>query len=403
MNTPDTAIFLDYASTTPLDTEVLEAMLPYYQTDFYNPNSLYSGSVQVRRAIEESRKQIADALKARSLEIYFIDGGTEANNLAIIGSINEWQKQHLDKKPNIITTSIEHSSVLAACEASGAELRYLDIDEQGVVVTRKLRELIDENTVLVTVGMANNEIGVLQDIRAIAKEVRHYRKHQNSPLYPLFHTDAVQAVNYLELDTRSLGVDMLTIAASKFYGPKKIACLYIRDGIRIESMIKGGEQERGLRAGTENVPAIIGMARAMNIAVDLREQESDRLWERKEQLLSLISGIPGVTVNGSYEKQTSLPNILNFSVEGLSGEELLLRLDAQGFAVATRSACSSNSDEESHVLRSLKPQAEILDDNLRVSMGRGTTTEQIKLFAETLKTIIEKIRKTKEIFTQISQ
>ena len=265
MSTNDSYIFLDYASTTPLEPSVREIMLPYFVENFYNPNALYSKSLEVRKVIENCREKIAVQLFARPSEIYFIDGGTEANNLAIIGTLKKWQADFPQKKANIITTPIEHASVLEACENSGAEVRYLEVNEQGIIDTKKIRELLDENTCMVSIGMGNNEIGVLQDITAIAKEIRHFRKHSGAKIYPLFHTDAVQTVHYITLDTRSLGVDMITIAASKFYGPKKIACLYIKSGIQILPILKGGDQERGLRAGTENVPAIIGMAHALEI------------------------------------------------------------------------------------------------------------------------------------------
>ncbi len=392
-------VYLDHAAATPMDETVISSMHLYFAEVFSNPSALYSGGVIARRALDEARRLIAQAVFARPQEIVFADGGTEANNLAIVGTVRHWQQQYPNSVPKIVTTPIEHSSVLEACRSLGAEVIFLAINEEGFIDPRELRLLIDDRTVLVTIGMANNEIGVIQDIRGVAKELRHYRKHTNSEKYPLLHTDAVQALNYLDIDVRSLGADMLTIAGSKIYGPKKIAALYVSEGVSLLPIIYGGEQEKGLRPGTENVASIVGFAKAVAMATQLRSNEASRLLSLRTELVTRLLAIPMIAINGCKDGEHTLPNIVNFSIEGVTGEELLLRLDARGFAVATQSACSSSSYRESHVLRALYPEVKDLNNSLRVSMGRATLESDMDDFVENLTEIVAKMRISKQLFT----
>ncbi len=389
-------IFLDYASGTPIDSEVFSAMKPYFTDVFYNPSAIYSGGVVVRERLYEARKKVADVLKARPQEIIFTDGGTEANNLAIFGVVSAWQEQNPTTTPHVITSLIEHSSVLEACkslEHNGCEVSYISVDEQGRVNLQELKESIKENTVLVSVGYVNGEIGVIQDVKAIAKTVRHYRKHHDS-IYPYFHTDAVQAVNYLPVTVPQLGIDLMTINGSKIYGPKKIAILYVKTGTDIKPMIVGGDQEMNMRAGTENIPYIVGMEAALEKTSALLESENERLTAIQSQTIKLIKEqIPNAIING--EESDRIPNIINISIPKLSSEEIVLRLDAKGIKASVKSACKSGEDGDSHVIQAIatgnRPTSSI-----RLSMGRNTSQKEMNKVIQSLAEIVQNMTETYE-------
>jgi cysteine desulfurase len=360
-------IYLDYAAATPLDQMVQKAMQPYFRAAFFNPSANYASAKQVRMALESARTKLAYNLGAKSSEIIFTAGGTEANNLAIHGIMSHFPEA------NIVVSSLEHESVLMpARQYDHKEVRVLS---DGRLDLADLEKKIDENTVLVSVMQANNEIGTIEPIREISQIISRLRKSRNKlPLY--FHTDAAQAANYLDLHVSSLGVDLMTVNGGKIYGPKQIGALYVKAGILLEPQILGGGQERGLRSGTENVAGAIGLATALEIAQNIRQEESIRLKKLQQNFIELLKAeLPSAIVNGSLKHR--LPNNIHFSLPGHDNERMLIELDEAGIMAAAGSACSASSEEPSHVLRAVGLSTELAQASLRFTMGRQTTDAMI--------------------------
>lgn len=375
-------IYLDHAATTPTDPRVLEAMLPYFSDAFGNPSSIHSLGQETRAAVEEARHKIAGLIGARSEEIIFTSGGTEADNLAIKGTASA-NKQ---KGNHVITTSIEHHAVLESCkflEGQGFEVTYLPVDRNGLVDLEEIRRAITAGTILISVMHANNEVGTVQPIADIGKIARE------RGIY--FHTDAVQTVGHIPVDVNELSVDLLAMSAHKLYGPKGIGALYIRKGTRIDSFMHGGGQERGLRASTENVPAIVGFGKAAEIAQGEVDRESKRLTSLRDKLIQgLFERIPEIHLNGHPVQR--LPNNVNVSIAFVEGESMGIGLDMEGIAASTGSACSSHDLEPSHVLMALGLPGVLARGSLRFSLGRETTEEEIDRVLEVLPRIVARLR-----------
>jgi cysteine desulfurase len=385
-------IYLDNSATTPVRPEVVLAMKPYWGNHFGNAGSITKIGVKAKQALEDSRRKVGEILKARSSEIVFTASGTESNNLAILGLVNNLEKRGLKISDlHFITTNIEHSSVLECfkeIERRGGKVDYLEVNNKGLINIKDLRKIIQPNTVLVSIGYANSEIGVIQPIKDIAKEIRHARKcHQGNSLnlqkgislMPYFHTDASQAGLYLNLNVLELGVDLLTLDAQKIYGPKGVAVLFIKSGIQISPILFGGGQESGLRSGTENTALIVGMAKALEIC-----RQDDTLNLKKGLTLASLrnyfwqkiqTGIPEAILNGDLENR--LPNNLNISIPGIDSEFTVLCLDEQGIICSTKSAC--NHDDEgslivSNLYKGLAFEGQALGKStLRFSLGEDIT------------------------------
>jgi len=375
-------IYLDHAATTPTDPRVLETMLPYFSDAFGNPSSIHSLGQETRAAVEEARHRIASLIGAQSEEIIFTSGGTEADNFAIKGAASA-NKQ---KGNHVITTSIEHHAVLESCrflEGQGFGVTYLSVDRNGLVDLDEIRKAITAGTVLISVMHANNEVGTIQpitDIVKIAKERGIY-----------FHTDAVQTVGHIPVNVNELGIDLLAMSAHKLYGPKGVGALYIRKGTRIDSFMHGGGQERGLRASTENVPAIVGLGKAAEIAQGEVDRESKRLTSLRDKLIQgLFERIPEIHLNGHPVQR--LPNNVNVSIGFVEGESMAIGLDMEGIAASTGSACTSHDLEPSHVLLALGLPGVLARGSLRFSLGRETTEEEIGRVLEVLPRIVARLR-----------
>jgi cysteine desulfurase len=373
-------IYLDYGAATPLDESVAAAMEPYYATNFYNPSATYLAAQATAKALTTARQQVAHWLGARSSEVIFTAGGTEANNLAIHGIMRKFPRG------NIIISSIEHESVQAP--ASRYDVREVSVQADGRIDLADLRKKIDDKTVLVSAMYANNEIGTVQPIREVAKiigEVRSARTPKDLPLY--FHSDACQAANYLDLHVSRLGVDLLTINGGKIYGPKQTGALYVKAGISLQPLIDGGGQEQGLRSGTENVAGAIGLATALQWVQTDRHAESERLHKLQQQFFTgLAQDVSQAIVNGSMKYR--LPNNLHFTIPGVDNERLLIQLDEIGIQAAAGSACSASDETPSHVLRALGLSDNNARASLRLTMGRQTTLAQLEQTIRALKELI---------------
>jgi cysteine desulfurase len=379
----DKRIYLDYAATTPVDPEVLEAMLPYYTDSFGNPSSIYWFGRENRKAVENARAVIAAQLGAAAPnEIIFTGSGSESDNMAIRGVA----AANREKGNHIITSSIEHHAVYDTCRAlekEGFHVTYLPVDAAGLVDPEDVVKAITPGTILVTIMHANNEVGTIQPIAEIGKILRERKI--------LFHTDAVQAVGNIPLDLRELSVDLLSLAAHKFYGPKGVGALYVRRGVRVNPLIYGGAQERNRRAGTENIPGIVGMAKALELANKDLESQVKRLTQLRDYLIDrVLDEFECVRLNGDRVRR--LPGNANFSFEFIEGESLLLNLDLKGIAASSGSACTSGSLEPSHVLLAMGICHEIAHGSLRLTLGKSTTREQIDYVLEVLPEIVTKLR-----------
>lgn len=372
---------MDHSATTPTDSQVVDVMLPYFTGMFGNSSSLHSFGREAAEALSIARQQVAECLGALPEEIIFTSGGTESDNLAIRGSI-----PHNSGKKHIITSSIEHPAVLNTCaflESLGHEVTYVPVDEDGVVDLVQLEGSICDNTVLISIMHANNEVGTIQPIREIAGIAK------KNGIY--FHTDAVQTVGKIPVKVGELGVDMLSISSHKLHGPKGVGALYVRKGTAIEPIIFGGNHEKGMRSGTENIPGIIGFARAMTLAEQRMEVDSENMQQMRDSLISrLFDSISHVRLNGHPTQR--LPNNVNLSFKYAEGESLLMLLDIKGIAVSTGSACSSKSLKASHVLSSLNIEDDYLHGSLRISLGRENTMEEIDYLVEVLQETILKLR-----------
>jgi cysteine desulfurase len=401
-------IYFDHAAATPVDARVLQAMEPFWAGEFANPSAIHKEGVLARKTVEAARKNIATLLGVHADEIVFTGSATESANLALFGAVAAWQKSHPGKTPHIIVSAIEHDAVLEPArrlEESGVRVTRVAVNAQGIVDVHSVKNAINTDTVLISVMYANNEIGTVQPISEIAKAIRKWKKEERGVTrvgkpegderYPLFHTDATQAVNYLDLSMPRLGVDLLTMNAAKIYGPKGIGLLAILRDTPIDAMTLGGGQERGRRAGTENVPAIVGFAEALRLTREIAEDEGARLSVLRDQLIGELKKIPGLLVNGDEHER--LPNNINFSLPGIDVEFLALQLDAQGFAVATKSACNETDAETSHVLAALRAvdlpaQAGGTGgplSGIRLSFGRETTRDHVEQFSVALRAILQ--------------
>jgi cysteine desulfurase len=377
-------IYLDHAATTPIDGRVLSVMHTTATEFFGNPSSIHKEGVTAKREVESARKQIAEIICAQPDELIFTGGGTEANNLAIFGSVRTPKNAH------VIISGIEHPSIIECVrelEKRGADVTYLPVGESGIVSLKSVAEAIKENTVLVSVMYANNEIGTIEPVAEIAKVIRR------STSKPIFHTDACQATNYLDMNVLRLGVDLMTFNASKIYGPKGIGALYVKRGVKLLPILFGGGQEKGIRSGTENVAGIRGFAEAMKITEEMKEKESARLTKLRNHFITeILKNIPGTVLNGDRDHR--LPNNINISFPGMDGEEIVIDLDARGIAASTGSACANiaNDGKVSHVLLAIGRNNDLARGGVRFTMGRQTTKEDISATVKELEELTKKLR-----------
>ena len=375
-------IYLDNAATTAVDPVVLETMLPYFTEIFGNPSSIHSTGRDAHRAVDAARKQIAAAINAQPNEIYFTAGGSESDNWAIKGIA--FAKR--EKGNHIITSSIEHHAVLHTCqwlEKQGFEVTYLPVDEYGQVRIEDVEAAITDKTILITIMAANNEIGTLQPIAEIGKLAKEKGV--------TFHTDAVQAVGAIPIDVQAMNIDLLSMSGHKFHGPKGLGVLYIRKGVRIDNFMHGGAQERSKRAGTENLAAIVGMGKAIELATQNLEANAAHMTRLRDKLIGgILERIPDVRLNGHPTNR--LPNNCNVSVRYIEGEALLLRLDLAGVAGSSGSACTSGSLDPSHVLLAIGLPHEIAHGSLRLSLSHTTTEDEIDYVLDTLPGIVKSLR-----------
>lgn len=366
-----TAIYLDYAAATPVDKTVLRAMEPYFVANFYNPSALYLKARKTKSDISEARSRIAQLLGARPSEVIFTSGGTESNNLAISGVMQAFPGSKM------VISAIEHESVRVV--ASQYDTKEVSVEADGLIDLAKLEKNIGENTVLVSVMYANNEIGVVEPIREVSELLQKIRKNRlktgnNLPLY--LHTDACQAANYLDIHVSRLGVDMMTLNGGKIYGPKQSGILYVKSNVKLRAQTLGGGQERGLRSGTENVPGIMGFTKALEVATKKRATEQDRLKKLQDYFVEELQKVlPCTAINGSLKHR--LPNNLNIMLPGKDNERLTMQLDEAGIMCATGSACSASKEESSHVLKAIGLTDDQARASLRLTMGRGTTKAAI--------------------------
>ncbi|WP_024614551.1 cysteine desulfurase NifS [Clostridium sp. Ade.TY] len=383
------SVYMDYAATTYVKPEVLEEMLPYFTNKFGNPSSFYAISRETKMAVDKARGQVADALNADLNEIYFTGGGSEADNWAIKGIASAYK----NKGNHIITTKVEHHAVLHTCEyleKQGFEVTYLDVDEEGFINLEELKNAITDKTILVSIMFANNEIGTIEPIKEIGKICRERKV--------LFHTDAVQAIGNVEIDVKDMNIDLLSIAGHKIYGPKGIGVLYIRKGVRIHNLIHGGGQERNRRAGTENIAAIVGLGKAIEMATQNLEEHSKRLTKLRDELIDGLLKIPYTRLNGPRGDKR-LPGNVNVSFEFIEGESILLSLDFEGVCASSGSACTSGSLDPSHVLLAIGLPHEKAHGSLRLTLGDGSTEEDVNYVLEVVPPIIERLRKMSPLWT----
>ena len=375
-------VYADHAATTPVHEAARKAMLHCLEEDYGNPSSLHSVGQRAREILDEARAEVAACLNADPSEIYFTGGGSEADNQALLTGALLGAKKG---KKHLITTAFEHHAVLhtmKALEKQGFTVTYLDVHSDGVVRLSDVAAAITDDTALVSVMMVNNEIGTIQPIAEIAKLCQEKGV--------LFHTDAVQAVGHIPVDVKALGVDMLSLAAHKFHGPKGVGALYCRKGLRPEILIQGGAQERGRRGGTENMPGIVGMAAALKEAVSNLNADMVYVTALRERLIEGLSQIPHSRLNGS--RNLRCPGTVNFCFEGIEGESLLLWLDAKGVAASSGSACTSGSLDPSHVLLALGLPHEIAHGSLRLSLGADNTEEEVAHILKVVPEVVEYLR-----------
>lgn len=388
------SIYLDYAATTPVDPVVFKAMKPYFSEKFGNPMSVHSFGRTAEEAVDKARKQVADFLGCESKEIIFTSGATESNNLAIRGVLKAYYIAN-KKKPHIITTAFEHHCVITTCqemEKEGmAEVTYLPVNKDGVVKLADLQKALKLNTILVSVMYVNNEIGTVQPIAEIGKLIQKMRNEVSESSYPLFHTDATQAVNYFDCDVKKLGVDLLSLSGHKIYGPKGVGALYVKNNTPIKHIQSGGDQERKMRAGTHNVTGIVGLAAAIQ-QVKSEKLKVKSIFKLRDYLIKkVLKEIPKSYLNGSLEKRS--PNNANFRFDDVEGESLIMSLDMEGIAASTGSACSSGSLDPSHVLLALGLKHEQAHGSLRLTLGKYTTKQEIDYTISKLKEIVKRLRK----------
>lgn len=383
------SVYMDYAATTYVKPEVLEEMLPYFTNKFGNPSSFYGISRETKMAVDKARGQVAKALNADMSEIYFTGGGSEADNWAIKGICSAYK----NKGNHIITTKVEHHAVLHTCqylEKQGFEVTYLDVDEEGFVRLEDLKNAITDKTILVSIMFANNEIGTIEPVKEIGKICRERKI--------LFHTDAVQAVGNVEIDVKDMNIDLLSLAGHKIYGPKGIGALYVRKGVRIHNLIHGGGQERNRRAGTENIAGIVGLGKAIELATENLEEHAKKMTVLRDELIEGLLKIPYTRLNGPRGDKR-LPGNVNVSFEFIEGESILLSLDFEGVCASSGSACTSGSLDPSHVLLAIGLPHEKAHGSLRLTLGDGSTQEDVDYVLEVVPPIIERLRKMSPLWT----
>lgn len=374
--------YFDYASATPLSPDVATAMSPYLSENFYNPSALYKHAVDIKADIESARAKIAELLGVKRQEIIFTSGCTEANNLAVSGVLSQYPRA------KVLVSAIEHDSIYEV--ARSHNMVELPVKNDGVIDLMQLAMLIDDETVLVSVMYANNEIGTVQPLRQIGNIIEKERKRRGGKGLPLYlHTDAAQAANFLSLNVSGLRVDMMSLNGGKMYGPKGSGCLYISSSIHLNPLVYGGGQERGLRSGTENVMGIIGLSTALASAQDLRTSEADRLGELQKKLIESLQKIGGV-INGS--RKSRLPNNINVCFPGVDNERLVLELDQKGFMISSGSACHARSGSPSRVLEAIGLPPESVRSSVRISMGKYTTSDDVDNLAKCIRQVVAKNR-----------
>ncbi len=385
-------IYLDNAATTRVSEGALEAMLPYFAEQYGNPSGIYEFATRNKKAINRAREEIAGVIDCNPAEIYFTSGGSEADNWALC-KVAELMRE---KGRHIITTKIEHHAILHACEwleKQGCRISYIGVDEQGMVKLDELERAITRDTILISVMTANNEIGTIQPIMRIGQIAR---KHNI-----LFHTDAVQAVGHVPVSVRKCGIDLLSASGHKFNGPKGVGFLYMRNDIPMSSFIHGGGQERGRRAGTENVPGIVGMGQAIKEAARMMSQRAKQEQRLRDYFMNeVLRRIPYARVNGS--RRNRLPNNVNFSFQFAEGESILIMLDAKGICASSGSACTTGSTAPSHVLMALGLPEELAHGSIRFTLGQDTTKEEIDYVIDELEKIIAQLREMSPFYTELS-
>ncbi len=375
-------VYMDYSATTYVKPEVLEEMLPYFTEKFGNPSSFYGISRITKMAIDKAREQVAKSLNCLPDEVYFTGGGSEADNWAIKGIASA----HKNKGNHIITTKVEHHAVLHTCaylEKNGFDVTYLDVDEEGFIRLEDLKNAITDKTILVSIMFANNEIGTIQPIKEIGEICREKKV--------FFHTDAVQAVGNIPVDVKDMNIDMLSLAGHKIYGPKGIGVLYIKKGIKIDNLIHGGAQEKNRRAGTENIAAIVGLGKALELATDNLEEHMKEMITLRDKLMDGLLKVPYTRLNGP-KGEKRLPGNVNICFRFIEGESILLSLDFKGVCASSGSACTSGSLDPSHVLLAIGLPHEIAHGSLRLTMGDGSTEEDVDYVLEVVPPIIERLR-----------
>jgi len=401
-------VYLDHAAATPLDNEVAKVISNYQNNFFANPSAIYNSGVEARKKVDEAREVIASLIMAHKDEIIFTGSGTESDALAIIGTVNNYKIENNKNIPHIITSEIEHPAVLENCEALKKkgliEVTYIPPNNKGIIDPKKIKEAIKDNTVLISIMYANNEIGTIEPISQIAKVIRQFKKEkkEGDSYYPLLHTDACQAVNYLPLENiEKLGVDMMTFNSSKIYGPKGIGVLYKKRKVNLAPIYYGGGQELGLRSGTENVAYILGLAEAMRKTFKIRESEVSRLIKIRDYTINKLLNLstPSFKIKLNGDPIDRLPNNINISIKGISSELLVIELSYLGIEVSERSSCHSTDSNSSYVIRAIRRSCgrriNNIEGSLRISLGRDTTKGDMDKFVSGLETILAKYQSWK--------
>mgnify|MGYP002604855348 CR=1 FL=1 len=385
-------IYLDNAATTQVYPEVLDAMLPYFTEYYGNPSAIYSFAGESKKAVDEARTNVAALINARTEDIYFTGGGSESDNWALKATAEAYES----KGKHIITSRIEHHAILHTCaylEQKGYEVTYLDVDEDGKISLEELEKAIRPDTILISIMSANNEIGTIEPIKEIGKIAHDHGV--------LFHTDAVQAVGHLPINVKEQNIDMMSASAHKFHGPKGVGFLYARKGILLSNIIEGGAQERGKRAGTENIPAIVGMAAALKDVLAHQKENAEKMTALRDRLIEGLLTIPHSKLNGDRTKR--LPGNVNFCFEGIEGESLLLMLDMKGIAASSGSACTSGSLDPSHVLLAIGLPHEVAHGSLRLSLSEYNTQEEVDYVLEELPKIVTYLRNMSPVWDELEK
>lgn len=392
LNKKGVSVYLDNASSTPIDKRVSSVIEKASKKYFANPSSIHELGLSVKNSLEEARHLVANVLSAHKEEIIFTSSGTESNNLAILGFLKNFNK------PHIVVSNIEHSSIIEICKylesTKQAEVTYIPVESNGIINPRKIQKELRKNTVMVSIMYANNEIGTIQPIKEIAKAIRHFNKNNSQNI--IFHTDATQAVNYLSLNVEKLGVDMMTFNGSKIYGPKGVGVLFKRRYIKLSPVLHGGEQERGLRPGTENVPNILGLASALDIVEKLKEKEYKRLTTLRDYFFKKLSNSKilktrNILLNGDLIER--LPNNVNITIPNIPSDLLVIELGQRGIYVSAKSACKAGDGKASYVIRAINNNISELDGSIRFSLGRDTQKSDIDHTVKSLENILSKLNK----------